>query len=239
MDHLSLQPSRTSALALVTALLACSSAPGAQSAAPAPVPQEAGWRPLFDGRSLEAWRGYQSSDLPAGWKVVDGMITKVGVTGDIITKEQFGDFEFELEWKIERGGNSGIFYRATEEYRRIYWSGTEYQLLDDANAPDGRSRLTSAGANYGLYPSPAGVLKPAGEWNTTRIVARGTHAEHWLNGHKLLEYEYGSSDWEAKVKASKFGEWANYGRATRGHFGIQGDHSGTLWLRNVRVRELR
>jgi hypothetical protein len=126
----------------------------------------------------------------------------------------------------------------TEEYEKVYWSATEYQLLDDANARDGQNRLTSAGANYGLYPAPAGALKPAGEWNTTRIVVRGNRAEHWLNGVKLLEYEYGSPDWEARVKASKFSAWPNYGRAKRGHIAIQGDHGGVLALRNVKIREL-
>lgn len=252
MHRLSLQPSHVAALALVSVLLGCASAGGAQGAPAATAPaatapavtapaaqDTGGWQSLFDGRSLSAWRGYQASDLPAGWKVADGAFMKAGTTGDIVTKAQFGDFELELEWKIARGGNAGIFYRATEEYPRVYWSATEYQLLDDANAADGRNRLTSAGAAYGLYPAPEGVLKPAGEWNHTRIVARGTHVEHWLNGQKLLEYDYGSPDWEAKVKASKFAAWPNYGRAPRGHIGIQGDHNGELWFRNVRVRELR
>ena len=164
---------------------------------------------------------------------------KESTTQDLITKEQFGDFELEFEWRIGRGGNSGVFYRATEEYDRIYWSAPEYQLLDDPNAADGRDRLTAAGSAYGLYPAPAGVVKPADEWNTTRIVARGAHVEHWLNGQKLLEYELWSPDWEAKLKPSKFNAWPNYGRARQGHIGIQGDHRGTLAFRNVRIRELR
>ncbi len=147
-------------------------------------------------------------------------------------------FELSLDWKLSPGGNAGIFYRATEEYEKIYWSGTEYQLLDDARHPDGRNRLTSAAAAYGLYAPPAGVVHAAGEWNSTRIVVRGTHVEHWLNGQKVVEYDYGSPDWEAKVKNSKFGEWPHYGRATRGYIGIQGDHDGTLMLRNIKVRNL-
>lgn len=199
----------------------------------------AGWRPLFDGESLRGWRVYQSQQAPTGWFVRDGMLMKEQATEDILTTEQFGDFELVFDWRLSRGGNAGVFYRATEEYEKVYWSATEYQLLDDANARDGQNRLTSAGANYGLYPAPAGHVKPADEWNTTRIVARGNHVEHWLNGVKLLEYEYGSADWEAKVKASKFGEWPNYGRAKRGHIAIQGDHGGVLALRNIRIRELR
>lgn len=198
-----------------------------------------GWRPLFDGQSLNGWRVYRSTAAPTGWSIVEGALSKNQPTDDIITVDQFGDFELEFEWKVGRGGNAGVFYRATEEYEKVYWSATEYQLLDDANARDGRNRLTSAGANYGLYPAPEGVVKPAGEWNSTRIVARGPRVEHWLNGTKLLEYEYGSADWEAKVKASKFADWPNYGRARRGHIAIQGDHGGDLALRNIRIREIR
>lgn len=198
-----------------------------------------GWRPLFDGQSLAGWRVYKGAAAPSGWMARDGLLMKTGPTEDIITTEQFGDFELAFDWRVARGGNAGVFYRATEEYEKVYWSATEYQLLDDANARDGRNRLTSAGANYGLYPAPAGIVKPAGEWNETRIVARGPRAEHWLNGVKLLDYEYGSADWEAKVKASKFAAWPNYGRARRGHIAIQGDHAGELALRRIRIREIR
>ena len=98
--------------------------------------------------------------------------------------------------------------------------------------------MTSAGADYALYPSPAGVVKPADQWNSSRIVARGAHVEHWLNGQKLLEYEVGSPDWETRLKASKFATWAKYGRGTKGHIGIQGDHEGELALRNMRIRTI-
>jgi hypothetical protein len=200
--------------------------------------QQGEWRSLFDGHSMAAWRGYKSDSVPSGWKVVDGIITKETGTGDIVTREQYGNFELELDWKLGVGGNAGIFYRGTEEYDHIYWSAPEYQLLDDATAPDGHNRLTSAGAAYALYPPPAGVLHPAGEWNTARIIVRGNHVEHWMNGKKLLEYELGSPDWTAKVAASKFKDWPNYGKATRGYIAIQGDHDGTLSLRNIRIREL-
>lgn len=195
------------------------------------------WRVLFDGTSLDAWRGYKSDSTPAGWRIVDGTLAKDAPTGDIVTKDEFGDFELSLEWRVAAGGNAGVFYRATEEYEKVYWSAPEYQLLDDEKAPDGKSRLTSAGAAYGLYPSPPGHLKPVGSWNTTRIVAKGAHVEHWLNDVKLLEYELWSPDWEAKVKASKFNAWPHYGRATRGRIALQGDHAEALAFRNVRIRE--
>jgi 3-keto-disaccharide hydrolase len=199
----------------------------------------AGWRPLFDGTGTSAWRGYKSQTFPAGWRIVDGVLTKNGSVEDIMTRDQFGNFQLALDWKLSPGGNAGIFYRGTEEYDHIYWSAPEYQLLDDAGHPDGQSRLTSAGADYGLYPSPAGVVKPADQWNSTLIVVNGNTVQHWLNGQKLLEYEVGSSDWEAKVKASKFAAYPNYGRAKRGYIAIQGDHDGALSIRNVRIREIK
>jgi hypothetical protein len=196
------------------------------------------WRVLFDGKSLDAWRGYKTDKVPPGWHITDGVLAKETPVADIVSKDEFGDFELELEWKIGEAGNSGIFYRGTEEYDHIYWSGPEYQLLDDIKGADNKTRLTCAGAAYALYPSPAGHLKPVGEWNRTRIVAKGAHVEHWLNGIKLLEYELWSPDWETKVKDSKFVKYPNFGRAKKGHIAIQGDHAGTLAFRNIRVREL-
>jgi hypothetical protein len=204
-----------------------------------PSSRSSSWQPLFDGRSLDAWRGYKNDAVPSGWRVVDGTLAKDARTGDIVSKGEFGDFELQLDWKIGEAGNSGIFYRGTEEYDHIYWSAPEYQLLDDVKADDNKTRLTCAGAAYALYPSPAGHLNAVGEWNSTRIIAKGAHVEHWLNGVKLLEYELWSPDWEAKVKTSKFAEWPNFGRARRGHIALQGDHAGTLAFRNIRIRTLR
>ena len=198
----------------------------------------AGWRSLFDGSNTNAWRGYKTQTLPAGWHIADGVLTKTGSVEDLVTKDQFGNFELAFDWKLSPGGNAGLFYRGTEEYDHIYWSAPEYQLLDDAGHPDGKSRLTSAGADYALYPSPAGVVKPADEWNSTLLVVNGNRVQHWLNGQRLLEYELGSADWQQKVAASKFAAYPNYGKASRGYIGIQGDHDGTLSLRNIRIRVL-
>jgi hypothetical protein len=197
-----------------------------------------GWRTLFDGKLLGTFRGWRSDGMPQGWYVADGTLAKHGHVDDLVTREQFGNFELELEWKIGRAGNSGIFYRGTREYDEIYWSGPEYQLLDDANAHDGRNPLTAAGSAYGLFGPPAGVVKPFGEWNKTRIVIKGDHVEHWLNGQKIVEYDLGSPDWKAKVAASKFSEYPHYGLAKSGLIGIQGDHPGSLALRHIRIRVL-
>ncbi len=197
-----------------------------------------GWKTLFDGTSLDAWRGYQAKTMPAGWHIVDGAMTKDASAGDIVSKDRYTNFELELEWKLAKGGNAGVFYRGSESQKKIYMTAPEYQLLDDANAPDGKSRLTSAGAAYAIYPPPAGVVKGAGEWNSTRIVVNGAHVEHWLNGKQLLEYTLWSPDWEARVKASKFALVATYGREKSGYIGIQGDHDGSLAIRNVRIKVL-
>jgi 3-keto-disaccharide hydrolase len=196
------------------------------------------WRPLFDGKTTAGWRGYKTQDVPAGWAVVDGVLVKEGKSTDLVTKDQYGDFELEFDWKLAQGGNAGVFYRGTEEYEHIYWSAPEYQLLDDAAHADGKNRLTAAGSAYALYPPPAGVVKPAGEWNSSRIVARGAHVEHWLNGKKVVEYELQSADWKARVAASKFAQYPNYGLAASGLIGLQGDHPGALAIRNIRIREL-
>jgi hypothetical protein len=197
-----------------------------------------GWRSLLDDQHADAWRGWKSAGLPVGWRVANGMLSKDGEVDDLVTREEFGNFELELEWKIGKGGNSGVFYRGTREYDHVYWSAPEYQLLDDANAADGRSRLTAAAAAYGLYASLAGVVRPFDQWNTTRLVVNGAHVEHWLNGQKVVEYELWSPDWKAKVAASKFAAYPHYGLAKKGMIGIQGDHPGTLSLRHIRIREL-
>ena len=239
----------TIVVAVATTLAGCSSAPPVESqAAPmsAPASMNAltaaeradGWRLLFDGTSMAAWRGYKQATIPDGWVATNGTLTKTKPVDDIVSREEVGDFDLRIEWKIGEAGNSGIFYRGSEEFDKIYWTAPEYQLLDDIKAADNRTRLTCAGAAYGLYPSPEGHLKPVGEWNSTRIVAKGAHVEHWLNGYKLLEYELWSPDWEAKVKASKFSAWTKYGRLKRGHLAMQGDHHGELAFRNIKIREL-
>jgi hypothetical protein len=195
------------------------------------------WRVLFDGHSTAAWRGYRKDSFPAGWQVIDGTLTRVGEAGDIITRDEFGDFELTLDWKVAEGSNSGIFYRVTEDGEGVYETGPEMQVLDDARHPDGRSRLTAAGSVFGIYPSPAGIVKPAGEWNKVRIVVQGNHVEHWLNGTKAAEYELASPDWESRVKASKFKQWPGYGRAKRGHIALQ-DHGDKVSFRDIKIRTL-
>lgn len=202
-----------------------------------PEEQADGWRLLFDGETTDGWRGYRRQDMPAGWQVVDGALTRVAEAGDVITRDAFRDFELRLEWRIAPGGNSGILYRVTEEEDASYRTGPEMQILDDERHDDGKSRLTSAGASYGLYPSPAGVVKPAGEWNAVRIVVDRDRVEHWLNGQKVVEFELGSADWERRVEASKFADWPRFGRAREGHIALQ-DHGDRVAYRSIKIKVL-
>lgn len=199
--------------------------------------REAGWELLFDGQTPHGWRGYMMEEMPDGWRVVDGELTRVGPGRDIITTEQFENFDLTLEWKVELGGNSGIFYRAVEGLEQIYMGAPEMQALDDEHHADGQSALTSAGANYGLHPAPRGLARFAGEWNFVRIIVSGDHVEHWMNGVRIVTYELGSPDWAERVAASKFNDWPEYGQASIGHIGLQ-DHGDRAAFRNLKIRRL-
>lgn len=203
-----------------------------------PAERQAGWRLLFDGRTTTGWRGYRGGGMPAGWRVVDGTLSRVEQASDIVTVDQFRNFELSLEWKLTTpGGNSGIFYRATEAADQIYFTGPEMQVLDDDVHPDGKSPLTSAGAAYGLYPAPRGAVKPLGQWNTARILVDGDHVVHWLNGVKMADYVLGSPDWKARVARSKFSKWPEYGTAAQGYIGLQ-EHGNPVEFRNIKIKVL-
>ena len=134
-----------------------------------------------------------------------------------------------------------MFYRGTDEFNQIYWSAPEYQLLDNEKAEDNKKDNHLAGSVYDLLAAPKDAAHPAGQWNQTRIIAKGPHVEHWLNGKMVASYDVGSPAWNAAVEASKFkpARYPNFGRAPKGLLGIQGDHPGTLQLRNIRIRELK
>ena len=223
-------------------VLACSAAACTPAGGQAPntltaADRAAGWRLLFDGRTMAGWRGFKQTAVPDGWTVVDGAITRVGSGGDIVTTQQFKNFELTIEWNVAPGGNSGIFYRASEDDEAIYWTAPEMQVLDDAKHPDGKSRLTSAGANYELHEAPSGIVKPAGQWNQARLIVNGRHVEHWLNGVRLLQYELYSPDWEMRVHGSKFAPHPRYGRNAEGFIGLQ-DHGDRVAYRNIKIRIL-
>jgi hypothetical protein len=198
-----------------------------------------GWTPLFDGKSLAGWRSFKSEAPPSGWTVSNGILARTGKGGDLMTVGQYGSFEFELDYRIAVGGNSGIMYRVVTEGNAPYWSGPEYQILDNERHPDaknGPDRLS--GSNYDLIAPSAAVSKPAGEWNTAKIVVKGNHVEHWLNGTKVVEYEFGSPAWTTMVAESKFKVWPMYGKAPRGHIVLQ-DHGDLVEFRNIRIKDLK
>ena len=196
-----------------------------------------GWRLLFDGQSVKGWRGFRSDTPPEGWKAVDGALVREQGGGDILTTEQFDNFELRLEWKISKNGNSGIMFRVTQEGGQTYETGPEFQVLDNAGHKDGGNSLTSAGSNYALHPPVRDVTRPVGEWNDVRLIVNGAHVEHWMNGVKLLEYELWSDDWHERVKASKFNKMPHYGRAKRGHIVLQ-EHGNLVWYRNIKIKPL-
>lgn len=220
---------------LLLAALSLSVACASDSAEPEST-QDAPWISLFDGETTAGWRGFKRDEAPAGWQVVDGALTRVAEGGDLITEETFANFEFELEWRISERGNSGIFFRLTEDHDATYFTAPEMQVLDDA-VLGADEALHSAGANYGLHAPVGKTLAPVGEWNQVRLVVDGAHVEHWLNGTKVVEYELWSEDWKALVAASKFSAWPAYGQNRGGHLGLQ-DHGNEVAYRNLRVRRL-
>jgi hypothetical protein len=214
-----------------------SDAAAATTAAATAVPDTT-WRPLFDGATLAGWHHYQQAGAPvAGWSVEDSALVRTGPGGDLVTARMYGNFELELEWQVAPGGNSGIMYRVDTSGTATYMTGPELQVLDDAGHKDGGSALTSAGSAYALYAPSAKVVKPAGEWNTVRLVVNGTHVEHWLNGTQVVSYELGSPDWQARKQASKFAEVPGFGAFARGQIALQ-DHGDRVAYRRIRLREL-
>ena len=198
--------------------------------------EEGEWITLFDGGSLDAWRGYQKESVPESWVVEGDALTFKGSGGNLITREQYADFELRLEWKISKEGNSGVIYRATEEGDEPYQTGPEYQLLDNDAHRENGSPLNWTGALYGLYAADAEPL-PVGEWNTTRIVVSGDRVEHWLNGERVVDCEMGSDDWNDKVAGTKFANWSGFAKHRRGHIALQ-DHGHPVWFRNIKIRLL-
>jgi hypothetical protein len=198
-----------------------------------------GFQLLFNGESTDGWIGFRQKEVPKGWQVIEHELRFVpGIGGgDLRTKEMYRDFDLRFEWKLGPGGNSGCMYRSTEEYGASYETGPEYQLLDNERHSDGQSPLTSAGANYALFPTEKEQARLAGQWNVSRIVAKGNHVMHYLNGKKVVEFEINSPKWKEVKAKSKFAGFEAYAQRSEGYIVFQ-DHGDPLALRNIRLKKL-
>ncbi|MEI6715399.1 MAG: DUF1080 domain-containing protein [Verrucomicrobiota bacterium] len=196
--------------------------------------QSSGWKLLFDGKDAsQLWRGFKKETIPAGWVVADGALFRENGGGDIISKEQFENFELSIEWKISPGGNSGIMFRVQETENTPWKTGPEIQILDNVGGHD----PNKAGWMYALYPASVDATKPVGEWNHFRFITQNGKCQHWMNGVKYVEYEIGSTDWDEKVAKTKFAQFPGFGKSPKGHICLQ-DHGNQVWFKNIKIRPL-
>jgi hypothetical protein len=200
-----------------------------------------GWKLLFDGMDSGGWRGYATNVFPKGWIVEDGCLKNVGGAhgGDLVTKEQFTDFDLKFEWRISPGGNSGVKYLVKEGTKGKAGVGFEYQVLDDEKNEDSKNGPDrQAGALYYLIaPNKSKKLKRVGEFNESEIVVRGQHVEHWLNGAKIVECELGSPEMKDAIAKSKFSKITWFGQKRPTVILLQ-DHGDTVWFRNLKIKPL-
>ncbi|MFP6900845.1 MAG: DUF1080 domain-containing protein [Opitutales bacterium] len=196
---------------------------------------KAGWKLLFDGKSMEHFRGYKKEKPDAAWKVEDDAIKLVGGGGDLMTKEKYQFFELALEWNLPKGGNSGIIYRVAEINGPSYKTGPEVQIYSKMKA----GGKTDAGSCYALYAPKVANLKPNGQWNSVRLIIKpGNQVEHHMNGELLCSYQLGSDDWKKRVAASKFKKWKEFATIDKGHICLQ-SHGSEVWFRNLKILELK
>jgi hypothetical protein len=207
-----------------------------------------GWQLLFDGKNWQNdWHGYNNEDVAGGWTIQDGCFMSLGrggdIGGDIVTNREFENFEFSLEWRIGAGGNSGILYGVIEDpkYKAVYYTGPEYQLLDDIGFPSKVEEWQLTGANYAMHlaDKTKKKLQMVGgpEFNTSKIIVNGNHVEHWLNGEKIVEFERWGEEWNKLKREGKWKDFPDYGMAKKGKISLQ-DHGSYIWFRNIKIREL-
>lgn len=193
-----------------------------------------GWKLLFDGKTTQGWRNYRSMEISKGWKVEDGALcrTEQGA-GDIVTNDQYDSFELSLEYKISKGGNSGLMYHVTEQEETPWMTGPEVQIQDNKDGRDPQK----AGWVYQLYPAETDATRPAGKWNQIRILITPQKCQTFMNGVKYSEYVKGSKDWDERVAKSKFGSMPKFGKAAKGYISLQ-DHGNPVCFRNIKIREV-
>lgn len=198
----------------------------------------AGWKLLFDGRSLDGWRSYGKPTGPKqGWVVEDGTLKCVanGKGGDIVSVKNYTDFDLQWDWRIPAKANNGVKYEVDE--KRPSAPGQEYQMIDDATVANQPKRSTASFYEV-LAPDPKKPLKPVGEWNHSRVLVKGNHVEHWLNGMKVLEYELGSPEVLAEVAKSKFKDAPGFGKKITGPI-LLTEHHDEASYKNIKILELK
>jgi hypothetical protein len=224
---------------LILALMAVATAVRAGENELTETERAAGWQLLFDGKTMNGWRGYRNTAV-AGWEVVEGTLHIIANSrgANLVTEKKYSDFELSWEWKLPHAGNNGVKYMVTEE--RPSAPGPEYQMLDDNNHPDGRRgpRFQTASFYEVLPPAADKPSKPMGEWNTSRIVVRGDRVEHWLNGRQVLAFQLDSEEVKAGIARSKFAREPGFGDKIAGHIMLT-YHSDDCWYRNIKIRELK
>ena len=204
-----------------------------------------GWTLLFDGKTLDGWKDYNGTSLTAPWHVVDGCIQAKGAGSDasgyIVTEKQYENFELSWDWKLSKGGNSGMLYHVVErpQFAVPYVTGPEYQLIDEPNFPEPLEEWQKTGVDYAMHLPDKSKMKvnPQGEWNNSKIVFDNGHVEHWLNGQKILEFEAWTDDWFAKKNSGKWANAPEYGLAKKGVICLQ-DHGYPASFRNIKIKEL-
>lgn len=203
----------------------------------------AGWKLLFDGKTLDGWKNFKKEGVRKGWQVKDGALVCADPSdaGDIVTPEQFTWFELQLEYNISAGGNSGIMFHVTDEGGSAWATGPEIQLQDNAKAKDPQL----CGWLYALYQppldtktgKPLDATKPAGQWNHVRVLISPDKCEHVINGVKYFDYVLGSDDFKARVAKSKFASMPKFAKTGKGSIALQGDH-GQVSFRNIKIRPI-
>ena len=204
-----------------------------------PAEKTAGWRLLFDGTTTAGWHVFGGGAV-TGWDVTDGALIALGQGGghDIVTNEEFENFELVVDWKLSSRANSGIFFNVVEQgYAAIYATGPEYQLIDDDGWPDKLEDWQRTGANYAMHPPLVRAAKPVGEWNRTRIAVNRGHVELWLNDAKTADYTMWTPEWDKLRTTGKWKDYPDYGKARKGKIGLQ-DHGNKVWFRNIKVKAL-
>ncbi|CAH9050490.1 hypothetical protein PSECIP111951_02080 [Pseudoalteromonas holothuriae] len=200
--------------------------------------QQTGWQLLFNGKDMSQWRNFKSTGLNSQWQIKNGAMTLTqGGGGDILTKKMYQNFELQLNWKIAKKGNSGIFVLADETGNAIYSHAPEVQILDNKEHPDNKIDSHLAGSIYDLFAAPSSAHKPALSWNHVRIKMHNDHLEVWQNGVSTTSIVIGSSTWNTLVANSKFATWQGFAQGKKGHIGLQ-DHGDKVWFKNIKIKEL-